>query len=142
MCCVQSLGKSRGEAKVLGLEVAGHKDAVEDYEEQLSNTETRITAVHSSFCVLGDKMGAAQACYQLVNSYAPKLRCLKAGLCAEDRTYVNVCGEFQCCVHWHRRQQRCPCAAVTGLQVAEPFTSKLVAGKEVRARNVSGKCAR
>ena len=78
----------------------------------------------------------------LYNSYAPTLRCLKAGLCAEGRTYVNVSGEFTSVAstgiagtHVARVQ------LLLGVHVAEPFTSKLVAGKEGRARNASGKCA-
>ena len=41
--CVQSFGKSKDEAKVL----AHHTHTIEDYEEQLCNTVTRIYAVQN-----------------------------------------------------------------------------------------------
>merc|ERR1712012_353587 len=43
--CVQSFDKTEDEAKVLAHQIAGHKGSIEDYKEQLSNTESRITAV-------------------------------------------------------------------------------------------------
>ena len=59
MCCLQSIGKSEDEAKVLGLEVARHKDAVEVHEGQLSNAETHIAAVQSSSFVHDVNMARA-----------------------------------------------------------------------------------
>merc|ERR1712136_204924 len=50
--CVQSFDKTEDEAKVLAHQIAGHKGSIEDYKEQLSNTETRIAAVHKSISEL------------------------------------------------------------------------------------------
>ena len=39
---IENFDKTEDEAKVLAHQIAGHKGAIEDYEEQLSNTDTRI----------------------------------------------------------------------------------------------------
>jgi len=43
--CIQSLDKTEDQAKVLAQQFAGLTETLEDYEERLSNTETRIEAV-------------------------------------------------------------------------------------------------
>jgi len=152
--CVQSFDETEDEAKVLAHQIAGHKDVLEDYEEQLSNTETRIAAVQKSISELDDSVAKATELRQKQRSefvtltannaaatellklainrlnkfYAPKLHkaAPKAELSADDRTYVNMGGEITT-------------AAPTGIAgtnvarvqllqadpVAEPFTSKL-----------------
>merc|ERR1712136_291094 len=152
--CVQSFDKTEDEAKVLAHQIAGHKDALEDYQEQLSNTETRIAAVQKSISELDDSVAKATEIRQKQHSefvtltannaaatellklainrlnkfYAPKLHkaAPKAELSADDRTYVSMGGEITT-------------AAPTGIAgtnvarvkllqadpVAAPFTSKL-----------------
>merc|ERR1712135_95438 len=152
--CVQSFDKTEDEAKVLAHQIAGHKDTVEDLEEQLSNTDERIAVVQKSISELDASVAKATAIRQTQHSefvtltannaaatqllklavnrlnkfYAPKLHkaAPKAELSADDRIYVNMGGEITT-------------AAPTGIAgtnvahvqlsqadpVSEPFSSKL-----------------
>jgi len=152
--CVQSFDKTEDEAKVLAHQIAGHKDTIEDYEEQLSNTETRIAAVqksiseldasvakateirqkqHSEFVTLTANNAAATqllklAINRLNKFYAPKLHkaAPKAELSADDRVYVNMGGEITTAAPTGIAGTNVP--QVQLLQAdpaAEPFTSKL-----------------
>ena len=40
--CAESFGQTEDEAKVLGHQVSGHRDATAEYKDQLSNTDARI----------------------------------------------------------------------------------------------------
>ena len=46
--CVKSFDKTDEEAKVLAHQIVGHKDASEDYEGQLSNSDDHIVVVKIS----------------------------------------------------------------------------------------------
>merc|ERR1712136_436780 len=120
--CVQSFDKTEDEAKVLAHQIAGHKDTVEDLEEQLSNTDERIEVVQKSISELDASVAKATAIRQTQHSefvtltannaaatqllklainrlnkfYAPKLHkaAPKAELSADDHIYVNMGGEI------------------------------------------------
>ena len=57
--CVQSFDKTEDEAKVLANEISGHRGTIEGYEEQLTNTETRIVVVHKSISELDASVAKA-----------------------------------------------------------------------------------
>ena len=46
--CIKSFDETEDEAKVSARQIDGHKDAMEDYKDQLANTDERIEAVHKS----------------------------------------------------------------------------------------------
>ena len=46
--CVQRFNKTEDEAKVLAHQIVGHRENLEVYEEQLSNTDDRIAVVQKS----------------------------------------------------------------------------------------------
>merc|ERR1719323_2737957 len=152
--CVQSFDKTEDEAKVLAHQIAVHKDTKEDYEEQLSNTETRIAAVqksiseldasvakateirqkqHSEFVTLTANNAAATqllklAINRLNKFYAPKLHkaAPKAELSADDRIYVNMGGEITTVAPTGIAGTNVPQVQLLQADpVSEPFTSKL-----------------
>ena len=40
--CIQSFGQTEDEDKVSTHQISGHRDAIADYKDQLSNTDARI----------------------------------------------------------------------------------------------------
>ena len=46
--CIKSFGQTEDETKVLGHQISGHRDAILDSKDQLSNTGARIDAVQMS----------------------------------------------------------------------------------------------
>merc|ERR1719434_220613 len=152
--CVKSFDKTEDEAKVLAHQIAGHKDTIEDLEEQLSNTDDRIAVVQKSISELDASVAKATAIRQKQHSefvtltannaaatqllklainrlnkfYAPKLHkaAPKAELSADDRTYVSMGGEITTVAPTGIAGTNV--ARVKLLQadpVAAPFTSKL-----------------
>merc|ERR1711916_205586 len=139
--------------------IVGHKDAIQEFQEQLSNTDDRIAVVQKSISELDDSVAKATEIRQKQHSefvtltannaaatellklavnrlnkfYAPKLHkaAPKAELSSDDRIYVNMGGEITT-------------AAPTGIAgtnvarvqllqadpVSEPFSSRLEKNRE------------
>jgi len=152
--CLENFDKTEDDAKALAKTIGGHKDAIQEYQDQLSNTADRIAVVQKSIAELDDSVAKATeirqkqhaefvtltannaaatellklAINRLNKFYAPKLHkaAPKAELSADDRIYVNMGGEITT-------------AAPTGIAgtnvarvqllqadpVSEPFSSKL-----------------
>merc|ERR1711916_164025 len=134
--------------------IVGHKDAIQEFQEQLSNTDDRIAVVQKSIAELDDSVTKATeirrnqhsefvtltannaaatqllklAINRLNKFYAPKLHkaAPKAELSADDRVYVNMGGEITTAAPTGIAGTNVP--QVQLLQAdpaAEPFTSKL-----------------
>merc|ERR1712136_673443 len=152
--CLENFDKTEDDAKALAKTIVGHKDAIQEFQEQLSNTDDRIAVVQKSIAELDDSVTKATeirrnqhaefvtltannaaatellklAVNRLNKFYAPKLHkaAPKAELSSDDRIYVNMGGEITT-------------AAPTGIAgtnvarvqllqadpVSEPFSSKL-----------------
>ena len=119
--CVKSFDKTVDEAKVLVHQIVGHKDTLEDYEGQLSNSDDHIVVVKMSISgldpawqrplrsdrlsILRSHSGANNAAAtqllilaveRLNKFFSPKLHKAspKAELSAGFSFYVNVGGEI------------------------------------------------
>ena len=120
--CLENFDKTEDDAKALAKTIGGHKDAIQEYQDQLSNTADRIAVVQKSIAELDDSVAKATeirqkqhaefvtltannaaatellklAINRLNKFYAPKLHkaAPKAELSADDRIYVNMGGEI------------------------------------------------
>merc|ERR1712136_271492 len=123
--CLQSFDKTEDEAKVLAHQIAGHKDTIEDYEEQLSNTETRIAAVQKSISELDASVAKATEIRQKQHSEFVTLTANNAAATQLLKLAINRLNKF----YAPKLLKPAPKAdRVQLLQVgpvAEPFTSKL-----------------
>ena len=57
--CLENFDKTENDAKALAKTIAGHKDAIQEYQDQLSNTVDRIAVVQSSIAELDDSVAKA-----------------------------------------------------------------------------------
>jgi len=120
--CLENFDKTEDDAKALAKTIGGHKDAIQEYQDQLSNTADRIAVVQKSIAELDDSVAKATeirqkqhaefvtltannaaatellklAINRLNKFYAPKLHkaAPKAELSADDHIYVNMGGEI------------------------------------------------
>jgi len=123
--CVHSFDKSEDEAKVLANEISGHRGTIEGYEEQLTNTATRIAAVHKSISELDASVAKATEIRQTQHSDFVTLTANNAAATQLLKLAVNRLNKF----YAPKLHKAAPKAdRVQLLQVgpvAEPFTSKL-----------------
>ena len=57
--CLENFDKTEDEAKALAKTIVGHKDAIQEFQEQLSNTDDRIAVVQKSIAELDDSVTKA-----------------------------------------------------------------------------------
>ena len=57
--CLENFDMTEDDAKALATTIAGHKDAILEFQEQLSNTDDRIAVVQQSLAELDDSVGKA-----------------------------------------------------------------------------------
>ena len=123
--CVQNFDQTEDEAKVLAHQIAGHKDTMEDYEEQLSNTETRIAAVQKSISELDASVAKATEMRQEQHSDFVTLTANNAAATQLLKLAINRLNKF----YAPKLDKAAPKAGLVQLlqadRVAEPFTSKL-----------------
>ena len=58
-CCLENFDKTEDDAKALAKTIARHKDATQEFQEQLSNTDDRIAVVQKSLAELDDSVAKA-----------------------------------------------------------------------------------
>jgi len=58
-CCLGNFDKTEDDAKALAKTIAGHMDATQEFQEQLSNTDVRIAVVQKSIAELDDSVAKA-----------------------------------------------------------------------------------
>ena len=152
--CLENFDKTEDDAKALAETIVGDKDATQEFQEQLSNTDDRVAVMQQSIAELDDSVAKATemrrnqhaefvtltannaaatelpklAVNRLNKFCTPKLHkaAPKDELSSDDRMYVNMGGEITS-------------AALTGIAgmnvarvqllqadpVSEPFSSKL-----------------
>ena len=57
--CLEHFDKTEDDAKALATTIARHKDAIQEFQEQLSNTDDRIAVMQQSIAELDDSVAKA-----------------------------------------------------------------------------------